>query len=312
MYNINKRGDDKIKRWNKEQIIEYINNFGYEVLDIKLVKNQKTIGLKSIATIKCPYCGEEFEVVIDKFVNRNKRCWCENHYTVKKIESLFIDSEYTLVKIIKFSKSTSRLLVKCPNPNHEPYEIDLMGFINGNKCQKCINEEKIKWTKEKIIEYIESFDYKVIRIIEKHGLKTRLEIQCDKNHEPYEIKFDNFKQGYRCPYCKKIVNEEIIADILLFNNLNFKRQYRFDDCRNKLPLPFDFYLPQQNLCIEYNGEQHYKLNRFNMDLLDLMNRKRLDKIKEEYCKDNNIKLITIPYWEKNNIEKILIKELDLK
>lgn len=301
-----------MKRWNKEQIIEYINNFGYEVLDIKLVKNQKTIGLKSIATIKCPYCGEEFEVVIDKFVNRNKRCWCENHYTVKKIESLFIDSEYTLVKIIKFSKSTSRLLVKCPNPNHEPYEIDLMGFINGNKCQKCINEEKIKWTKEKIIEYIESFDYKVIRIIEKHGLKTRLEIQCDKNHEPYEIKFDNFKQGYRCPYCKKIVNEEIIADILLFNNLNFKRQYRFDDCRNKLPLPFDFYLPQQNLCIEYNGEQHYKLNRFNMDLLDLMNRKRLDKIKEEYCKDNNIKLITIPYWEKNNIEKILIKELDLK
>ena len=32
----------------------------------------------------------------------------------------------------------------------------------------------------------------------------------------------------------------------------------------------------------------------------------------KYCKDNNIKLITIPYWEKNNIEKILIKELDLK
>lgn len=301
-----------MKRWNKDQIIKYINSFGYEVLDIKLVKNQKTIGLKSIATIKCPYCGEEFEVVIDKFVNRNKRCWCENHYTIKKIENLFIDSEYTLVKIIKFSKSTSRLLVKCPNPNHEPYEIDLMGFINGNKCQKCINEEKTKWTKQKIIEYIESFDYKVIRIIEKHGLKTRLEIQCDKNHEPYEIKFDNFKQGYRCPYCKKIVNEEKIADILSFNNLDFKRQYRFDDCRNKLPLPFDFYLPQQNLCIEYNGEQHYKLNRFNMDLLDLMNRKRLDKIKEKYCKDNNIKLITIPYWEKNNIEKILIKELDLK
>lgn len=131
-----------MKRWNKDQIIKYINSFGYEVLSIKLVKNQKTIGLKSIATIKCPYCGEEFEVVIDKFVNRNKRCWCENHYTIKKIENLFIDSEYTLVKIIKFSKSTSRLLVKCPNPNHEPYEIDLMGFINGNKCQKCINKRK--------------------------------------------------------------------------------------------------------------------------------------------------------------------------
>lgn len=42
-----------------------------------------------------------------------------------------------------------------------------------------------------------------------------------------------------------------------------------------------------------------------MDLLDLMNRKRLDKIKEKYCEDNNIKLITIPYWEKNNIEKYL-------
>ena len=49
-----------------------------------------------------------------------------------------------------------------------------------------------------------------------------------------------------------------------------------------------------------------------MTLLDLMNLKHRDSIKTRYCKDNNIKLIRIPYWEFNDIEKILIKELKLK
>ena len=48
------------------------------------------------------------------------------------------------------------------------------------------------------------------------------------------------------------------------------------------------------------------------NLLDLMNRKHIDTIKTKYCEDNNIKLIRIPYWEFDNIENILIKELNLK
>ena len=48
-----------------------------------------------------------------------------------------------------------------------------------------------------------------------------------------------------------------------------------------------------------------------MDLLELMNLRRKDKIKTNYCYEYNIKLIRIPYWEFNNIEKILMKELNI-
>ena len=76
-------------------------------------------------------------------------------------------------------------------------------------------------------------------------------------------------------------------------------------------LPFDFYLPKYNICIEYDGQQHYKIDCFNNTLLDLMNLRYRDDIKTNYCQQNNIKLIRIPYWDFDNIESILIKELNL-
>lgn len=80
------------------------------------------------------------------------------------------------------------------------------------------------------------------------------------------------------------------------------------DCRDKLPLPFDFFLPFHNMCIEYDGELHYKKfeNSFN-GKLKLEVTKKHDKMKTLYCKNYNIRLVRIPYWRKNNIKDILDK-----
>lgn len=67
-------------------------------------------------------------------------------------------------------------------------------------------------------------------------------------------------------------------------------------------MPFDFYLPEYNCCIEYDGEFHYKITTLNNDL---KSQKLHDKIKSDYCKLNNIKLVRIPYWEKDYIQEIL-------
>ena len=67
-------------------------------------------------------------------------------------------------------------------------------------------------------------------------------------------------------------------------------------------MPFDFYLPDYNVCIEYNGLQHYT-KRFGMSDEDFKDRQKKDLIKEQYCEDNNITLINIPYWDYKNIEK---------
>lgn len=91
--------------------------------------------------------------------------------------------------------------------------------------------------------------------------------------------------------------------------MNYIREYSFDDCRHINLLFFDFYLPNYNCCIEYDGEQHYKKTKFSHD--DFGKRKIRDEIKNKYCDKNKIKLIRIPYWEYNKInEQYLLKKIE--
>ena len=93
------------------------------------------------------------------------------------------------------------------------------------------------------------------------------------------------------------------------NNIEYIRQYKFKDCKDKRALPFDFYLPQYNLCIEYDGKGHFQKVDYYGKLADdkLQENyeyvKKHDKIKTEYCKNHNIKLLRISY--KENIENKL-------
>lgn len=77
---------------------------------------------------------------------------------------------------------------------------------------------------------------------------------------------------------------------------------------------FDFYLPTYNLFIEYDGQQHFEPVRFHgnnkeEDEHTFRINKEHDKIKDNYCKENNINLLRIPYWEKDNIETIIDNHL---
>ena len=76
-------------------------------------------------------------------------------------------------------------------------------------------------------------------------------------------------------------------------------------------LYFDFYLPDYNCCIEYDGEQHYISTGYYGGKEKLNRNQENDNIKNNYCKEHNIKLIRIPYWdfEKNKINIEYIKTL---
>lgn len=100
-----------------------------------------------------------------------------------------------------------------------------------------------------------------------------------------------------------------ITEVLNKYNIKYEREKRFDDCKNKKALPFDFYLPDYNILIEYNGLQHYKDIDIGRTELALIQHR--DSIKKKYCEDNNIQLIIIPYWDKDKIEDILINAFDL-
>ena len=96
--------------------------------------------------------------------------------------------------------------------------------------------------------------------------------------------------------------ERMIADELELLEVKYEAQYRFDDCRNINPLPFDFYLPGLHGCIEYDGITHSKPIYGEAAYLA---RKRCDAIKTKYCHDNGIKLLRIPYTQKGSMDMMI-------
>lgn len=131
---------------------------------------------------------------------------------------------------------------------------------------------------------------------------------CPNKHE-YFSTISSRTNGSNCPKCNISKGEMKVSKLLDNNNIQYISQHKFDDCIDKRKLPFDFYLPYYNLCIEYHGKQHYESSKFFGGKKELIKCQKRDKIKEDYCKNNNIKLLIIPHWDFKNIEKILAKTL---
>lgn len=109
--------------------------------------------------------------------------------------------------------------------------------------------------------------------------------------------------------CLKSKGESRIRDVLSYLNINFIQQKTFNDLRYKTNLRFDFFLPDYNCCIEYQGQQHYQAVEYFGGEEQLKKQKEKDNIKKQWCKDNNIKLIEIPYWDYNKLNQDYLKEL---
>ncbi len=223
--------------------------------------------------------------------------------TQQEVEEIYADEGYELLS--KYKNNRTPNVVKCPF-GHTFDTMTLWSFQKGNRCPIC--SHKAKLTYEYVKEYIESFGY-ILLSTKYENANSKLLIQCPKGHI-FEMTYAKFYIGQRCSYCNMSSGEQEVARILDKYNIIYNIQYRFNDCRSVLPLPFDFYLPQYNCCIEFDGKQHYTGRRDDTEK-DIENRKIRDNIKTNYCNQNNIKLIRIPYWNFQNIKNILIKELNL-
>jgi hypothetical protein len=132
---------------------------------------------------------------------------------------------------------------------------------------------------------------------------------CNKCKYNWKTSIDCRTKGKtNCPKCNESKGEKKIAEILDSLNVKYEKRKWFKECRNINPLPFDFYFPQFNLCIEFQGSQHYigwKTKDPNRTLNNLEEIQKHDRIKQHFCETNNIHLITIPYTEFNNLNIII-------
>ena len=143
--------------------------------------------------------------------------------------------------------------------------------------------------------------------------KKKVWWKCDKCEKSWKADISNRNNQDSLCSCGKFISkgERKIKEFLDLHNIDYKSQYKFDNCRDKLPLPFDFYFPELEKMCEYNGSQHYEPHDYFGGESRFKIQQKHDQIKRDYCKENDIKLIEIPYWDFDNIEEILTRELGL-
>jgi very-short-patch-repair endonuclease len=182
--------------------------------------------------------------------------------------------------------------------------------LSNHGCKECFDNKK-KFSIESFIEKankVHNYKYDYSKTKYHHSTK-KIKINCFP-HGEFEQIAANHLRGLGCPQCNSSKGELKIREWLMFNSIQFEEQRIFNNCINKKPLPFDFYLKDFNLCIEFDGIGHYKPTTFGgcskeKAVINLRLQKEKDSIKTKYCLDNNIKFIRIPYWKINNIDSIL-------
>jgi predicted Zn-ribbon and HTH transcriptional regulator len=287
-------------------------NSEYICISEEYINNKEKIKIKHLK------CNNIFEMRLNNFLLGNKCPYCKNkndgktNKTVKKMtKEDFInklDDDYVLIGDFINLKTNVNLLHKtCGNI----YNVRPGNYLYNNHRCNC-TRTKHKYTIEDIQEFFNKIDD--YELISKEYVNTisKIKIKHLKCNNIFEMRFNDFKNNNnRCPKCSSSKGENIIRTFLLNNNIGFIEQKCFEDCKDKRVLPFDFYLEDYNILIEYDGELHYKESRYknSQDKLNII--KNHDNIKNNYCKENNIKLIRIPYIEFNNIEEILKKELNV-
>jgi len=240
----------------------------------------------------CPECKVNKQLTTEEFIERSKLVHGDKYdYSLSNYKNA-----HTKVKII------------CKE--HGIFNVRPMDHMNGIKCSMCslgfIKNNNI--TTEGFIEraklkHGDRYDYSKTKYINS---MSKVIITC-REHGDFLQKAESHTRGRGCPNCKKSVGENKIELFFNKNNVLFEKQKMFEDCKNILSLPFDFYLPNYNICIEYDGIQHYQPVKHFGGIENFNLRKKLDEIKNEYCKNNNIRLIRISY--KENVENKLNYEL---
>ena len=203
--------------------------------------------------------------------------------------------------LVEFKTTNDYIKIICPK--HGIFEQRMASHYN-NGCNKCAEEDR-KLTTEEFIKrankiHENKYDYSLVNYTSAHN---KIEIICPKHgiFEQTPNSHTNSKQG--CPICNESKGEREIRLFLKHNKIKYKQQKRFKKCKNSKLLPFDFYLPEYNYCIEFDGKQHFEAIEFFGGEEFFRYRQENDKIKNEYCHNNNIRLIRIKYDE-NITEKL--------
>lgn len=229
------------------------------------------------------------------------------------------------VKELAVKNPTVRLIGEYINANtpvehyceiHQTFwNISPCAALQGQGCQQCKGEKigniKRKSEEQYVRELSMIYPHIVLRG-EYKGAQIPTAHECLIHNFIWSPTPGNVLGGHGCPKCSESKGEAQITQWLEQHKIVNTPQKRFPDCYSTRSLPFDFYIPELKVCIEYQGEQHYRPVNFggisDEEAYDnFLKTQYHDEIKRNYCVANDIKLICVPYWE--DVDEYLNKNL---
>lgn len=158
-----------------------------------------------------------------------------------------------------------------------------------------VNENNCLWNKRPDLRpYIKDVNYAKTKTT-PYSRKNKIELVCPNCKTSKKYKVKDLPKCYNCSSCSDSTpfTEKLFESILRVNNIKYEKQKRFEDCKNILELPFDFFIEDYNILVEIMGLQHFDTKSGFSNTESLSNIQKRDRIKKEYCDKNNIKLIYV-------------------
>lgn len=298
------------RKTHKQFISEVYGIVGSEYTFLEEYVNDRTR-----VNVKHNVCRNIYSVTPSSFI-QGKRCPKYSRTALKTNEKFreevfsLTNGEYEFLEKYKGgAKKIKAIHHKC---KHE-YKVKPNNFMSGHRCPNCRYEKLSKKTRKKK----EDFESQVLNLVgfeyelmsEYLGNKKHIKIKHKLCNHTYEVLPTNFLRGTRCPKCRESKGERAVADYLSSEDITHEREYTFDNLTSRGHLRFDFALLDARgrvyALIEYDGIQHFKEVSVWDGEEGLIKRQYHDNLKDEYCLDNGIPLLRIPYWDVNNIDNIL-------
>lgn len=179
-------------------------------------------------------------------------------------------------------------------------------------CPKCAGNA-VKTPEQFKLEIAVSHPYLTLLTDYERSAK-KVHVLCNKCGSDFWVTPNKLQQGQNCVCMAESHGENRIRTFLDTHNIEYETQKSFDDLLGTSgvrKLSYDFYLPNKNMLIEYQGLQHSKPYGFGADLNKegVQNRfekqRKHDELKREYAKKNGYSFIEIWHWDFKNINSIL-------
>lgn len=312
----------------KKLTIEEVRQFVQENSDCELLSTEY-VNADVKLKFRCG-CGEEFEAAFTKFKHRNKRqcsrCGRKaigdyNRHSIDYVISFIRSKSECEFVAGEYVNNMSKLKLKCSCGKE--FSTDFANFRVGkqqcNSCGRDIMIFKQRKTPEKFKREVEKISGNEYVFLDDYvNSKTHLKVKHRVCGNTYNTLPNNFLKGHRCPFCSKngySKGEREIINILEILDIFWGYQIKLPGCKNEDLLPFDFAVfsseshEKPEFLIEYDGIQHFEPVDFFGGQERFEKQQLHDRIKDDYCKQNGIELIRIPYWEQDNIEEILSEKL---